>query len=232
MAMSWGVDSARTPNSNALDGTVCFDSVTQRAGAAPAFWGRYIGGFYAMTAAEATYLHGKGCSVLLVYNGTSNSAGSVQGGFAEGQADGNAAADAATALAVPPGIAIFADVEGSWTPTSDWLRGWATAVTARNFIPGMYANCTPGSNFAQAYCVAQAAEPAVAGSLLWSMEPEPAAAACQAGANAPPFAPATPGCAANVVLWQYTEGCWEDTLGNNAGIDMDVAMDTALTVMW
>jgi len=35
-----------------------------------------------------------------------------------------------------------------------------------------------------------------------------------------------------VVLWQYTEDCWEDTLGVNAGIDMDLAMDAAVAVMW
>jgi hypothetical protein len=228
----WGVDSARTANTNAPDGTVAFDSVTQKAGAVPAFWGRYIVGNYTITSAEAAYLHSKGCKILLVSNGPKNSGSSVQGGFAEGQADGNAAADAAAqALSVPAGVALYADIEGSWAVTSDWLRGWATAVTQRGFVSGFYGDCTPTSTFAQAYCVAQATEPTVTGSLLWSMEPEPGTP-CQAAGAAPSYAPAAPSCGGSVVLWQYTEECWEDTLGTNAGIDMDLAMDAAISVMW
>ena len=39
----WGVDSAAPADSSAVDGTSRFASVVQRAGVAPAFWGRYIG---------------------------------------------------------------------------------------------------------------------------------------------------------------------------------------------
>jgi hypothetical protein len=109
--MAWGVDSARPANAKALDGSSGFDSVTQTAGASPIFWGRYIGGNFAITAVEAAFLQAKACKILPVYNGTSNDAGSVQGGIAEGQADANDAADAAQALAVPAGVAIYADVE-------------------------------------------------------------------------------------------------------------------------
>jgi hypothetical protein len=111
------------------------------------------------------------------------------------------------------------------------MRGWATGINARNYVSGFYGNCTPGSTFAQAFCVAQAAEPAVAGSLLWSMEPEPNPQ-CQAAAAAPDFAPAIPDCGGNVVMWQYTENCWQEILGVNAGIDMNIALDAAVAVMW
>jgi glycoside hydrolase-like protein len=225
--MAWGVDSARTPNSTAVDGTVCFDSVAERAGASPAFWGRYIGARFAMDKAEAAFLHAKGCLVLPIYNGTSNTVGSVKRGLAEGQADANAAATAALTLGIPAGVAIYADVEGSWAVTSDWIRGWATGITARNFVSGLYGDCRPGATFAQAYCAAQEVEPIVGGSLLWSMEPEPNPQ-CQPAGNSPAYAPAKPACGGTVVLWQYTENCWEDTLGENGGIDMNLAMDAAL----
>jgi hypothetical protein len=228
----WGVDSARTANGLAADGaTLAFDAVTAQAGATPAFWGRYIVGNFVITSTEAAYLQGKGCKILLISNGPTNTAGSVQGGFAEGQSDGNAAADFASNLGVPAGVALYADIEGSWSPTSDWLRGWATAVNAKNYVSGFYANCTPGSAFDQAYCTAKGAEPAVAGSLLWSMQPEPNPQ-CQAAAAAPTYAPAATSCNGLVVLWQYTEDCWEGLLGANAGIDMDLAMDAAIAVMW
>lgn len=230
-AAVWGVDSARRASDNALDGTDGLTSVTQRAGAAPVFWGRYIGGNYSLTAAEAAFLHAGGCKILLVYNGTTNTAGSVQGGFAEGQTDANNAAIAAAALNVPPNTAVYADIEGSWAVTPDWLRGCATAMVQSVLVPGLYCNCDPASAFSAAYCTSQAIEPAVAASLLWSMEPEPDPQ-CQAAAAAPGFVPAVPACGGNVVLWQYTEGCWEDTLGKNAGIDMDLATNTAIASMW
>ena len=231
-ASVWGVDSARRASDNDVNGTDGLTSVGQRAGAAPAFWGRYIGGNYSLNAGEAAFLQAGGCKILLVYNGTSNTAGSVLGGFAEGQADANNAAIAAAALNVPPNTAIYADIEGSWQVTSDWLRGWATAMVQSYLIAGFYCDCRPTSPFAQAFCDAQAMEPAVAASLLWSMQPEPASLRCAAGANAPAFNPAVPGCGGNLVLWQYSEDCWEDTLGANAGIDMDVATNTAIASMW
>jgi hypothetical protein len=184
-----------------------------------------------MTSAETAFLQGRGCKILPTYNGTSNTPGSVQGGFAEGQNDAGAAADAAQALGIPAGIAIYADIEGAWAVTSDWIRGWATAITARNFVSGLYGDCTPGSTFEQAFCAAQAVEPTAATSFLWSMQPEPGPQ-CRAAAAAPAYGPARPGCGGSVVLWQYTEDCWEDTLGVNAGIDMDLAMDAAVAVMW
>ena len=229
--MHWGVDSARTPNSTAVDGSVCYDSVTSRATAAPEFWGRYIGGNYSLTAGEITYLHGVGCKILVAYNGTSNDSTSVQGDIAEGRPDAANAITAAIALGVPTGTAIYADIEGSWTPSANWMRGWATAVAAANFTPGMYCDPTPGSAFDQAYCVAAPLEPAVAASFLWSMEPEPNPQ-CMAAGLAPAFGPKTPTCGGNVLLWQYTIDCWQDTLGANQGIDMDLALDAALAVMW
>src|SRR5580704_10968080 len=124
-ATVWGVDSARYANTNDGSGTVALTSVTQRAGAAPAFWGRYIGGHYSLTAVEAAFLNAAGCKILLIYNGTSNTAASVQGGFAEGQADANNAVAAAAALGVPPNTSVYADIEGGWAVTADWLCGWA-----------------------------------------------------------------------------------------------------------
>jgi hypothetical protein len=230
--MHWGVDSARSSNTPALDGaTLAFDAVTNRAGQPPEFWGRYIGGNYSLTATEAAFLHAANCKILLTYNGTSNSAGSVQGGFAEGQQDAATAIAAAQALTVPAGTAIYADVEGDWNPTSDWIRGWATAVAAANFTPGLYCDPTHGSTFDIAYCVASAAEPIVTGMYLWALHPEPNPQ-CMAAGAAPAFGPYTPSCGGNSFLWQYTEDCWEDLLGVRQGIDMDQANDSAFNAMW
>jgi hypothetical protein len=80
----WGVDSAAPADSSAVDGTSRFASVVQRAGVAPAFWGRYIGATFALTPSEVTFLHSKSAKILVIYNGARNSQNSVQGGVAEG----------------------------------------------------------------------------------------------------------------------------------------------------
>ncbi len=227
----WGVDSARTANSTAVGGATTFDYVAQRAGVAPAFWGRYIGGKYAMTSPEVAYLHAKGAKVLVVYNGATDSPKSVLGGTVEGQKDAGSAAAAATALHIPPGVAIYSDIEGSWAVTPDWLRGWVTTLIEKNYAPGFYGDCTSVAPFARAYCAALKVDPALAASHLWNMEPE-LNPQCRAGPAAPAYAPSIPPCGGNVVLWQYTEGCWEDKLGLDAGIDMDLATEAALAVMW
>jgi len=214
------------------NGANAFDYVAQRAGVAPAFWGRYIGGRFAVTSSEAAFLHGKGARILVTYNGATDSPDSVRGTFAEGQNDAGKAASGAMALHIPAGVAIYADIEGSWLVNPQWLEGWVAALAQKKYAPGFYGDCTPTSPFAVSYCAARKANPALPASLLWSMEPELNSSKCHAGSQAPAYSPALPACGESAVLWQYSEGCWEDVMGVNAGVDMDLAMDAAMAVMW
>src|SRR5437879_4553305 len=103
MTTFWGVDSAQPANSMVQNQTL-FDFITEQCGQPPAFWGRYIGGRFALTAVEEKFLHDRGCRILVVYNGTRNSPRSVQGGFAEGANDANKAIAAAQTLGIPGGV--------------------------------------------------------------------------------------------------------------------------------
>jgi hypothetical protein len=229
--MHWGVDSARTSNTTAADGaTIAIDAVTIRAGTSPEFWGRYIGGNYAISSAEVNALHSANCRVLLVFNGTTS--GGVQGSAADGLNDASQAVAAALNLGVPAGIAVFADVENTWAPSPDWIQGWVKGIVSSpsGYLPGFYCDTTPGRVFDLAYCAA-VAEPAVASALLWSMEPQPSPQ-CQAAGSAPAFNPQNVSCNNPSHMWQYTIDCWEDLLGTNAGIDMVQADDVAFQAMW
>ena len=59
MTVYWGVDSS-TPANCPIGGDTLFDQVTQWAGGTmPSFWGRYIGGKYALTKAEVDFIFNK-----------------------------------------------------------------------------------------------------------------------------------------------------------------------------
>jgi hypothetical protein len=217
-------------NAAANDGTTSgLDAVRARAGVLPEFWGRYIGGQFALAIAEVNFLNAAGCKILVIYNNTSSDG--VQGAFIDGQNAAQLATNAATNLGAPPGLAIYADIEGYWIPTADWLRGWATGIVAGGFSPGFYCDTTPGGTFSLAYCKAALIEPTVASSYLWSMQPQVSPGSF-AGNLAPAFSPNNFGCGSNPVIWQYTENCYEDVLGTNQGIDMDLATDSAFSKMW
>src|SRR6266571_1028968 len=64
MTTFWGVDSAQPANSMVQNQTL-FDFITEQCGQPPAFWGRYIGGRFALTAVEEKFLHDRGCRILV-----------------------------------------------------------------------------------------------------------------------------------------------------------------------
>ncbi len=225
MTTFWGVDSANPANARFAN-ALLYDYVTQLAGGVPSFWGRYIGGRYSLTPMEVSFLHSKGCRILVVYNGTLNNPSSIQGGIAEGTADAQKAVLAAQQLAIPTNVCIFADIETGWPVTADWCRGWAVAVQQSGYRAGFYGNPLQSNapNFSVPYCSAYSSEPALANSLVFSSEPEPG---CSTAGNAPAFAPSTPICnQTGTVVWQYAENCF------NGQVDQDLAIDAGLAAMW
>jgi hypothetical protein len=221
------------------DGTLFIDYISGVAVHPPdaplAFWGRYIGGHYQITPAEAAKLHAGNYKILVIYNGATNDPASVQGGLNEGRNDAQAALRAAAVLAIPAGLAIFVDVENRWAVTSDWIRGWAVAIAAAGYAPGYYCNPNPHSSvFSNVFCVASAAEPAVANSLLYSCNP------CVKG-NPNPYRPAamqptSPHCGPAPVVWQYAVLAYAPALNpatdNQFEVDVDCAQDSVSALLW
>jgi hypothetical protein len=231
MATFWGVDSA-TPSNNNVQGQTLFDFITQQAGQSPAFWGRYIGGNFALTAGEAQFLHDRNCKILVIYNGAHNNPNSVQGGFQEGVTDANKAIAAAQALGVPNGTWIYADIEAGWSPTADWFKGWSDTMFNSQYggAGGVYCNPLPGNaaHFSDPYCDAFNNDPNMQGAgdsaaLIYSCQHEPG---CSTAANAPTFNPAVPPCNPNAAIWQYAESCFQGL------VDEDLANDVGFASMW
>ena len=191
-AASWGVDSAGAVTSSFLG------QIQSKLGQ-PAFFGRYLGGPYALQPAEVQLAFSQGISLLLVddlptINGTLS-------GYAAGQSAASTATSNAQSLGVPTGVAIYVDIETNDAVDSGFIEGWYDGLNAAGYVPGYYGNPVHGP-FSGAYCGAVAANSAYANSRVWSSEYEPGRTPA---ASAPSFGPATPPCASNTVLWQYGE---------------------------
>jgi hypothetical protein len=231
MTIFWGVDSADPANSMAENQTL-FDFIAQQCDRAPDFWGRYVGGRYALTAPEVQFLHGKGCKILVIYNGARNNPSSVQGGFQEGANDANKAIGATQALGMPSGVWIYADIEAGWKPTAAWFQGWSDTMLNSQFggAGGIYGNPNNANaaNFNVPYCDAYNSDSNMQGTganaaYIFSSEPEPG---CSSASGAPTYSPDMPPCNANVVVWQYAENC----IGGR--VDQDLATDLGFASMW
>jgi hypothetical protein len=217
-----------------IESQTLFAVIKQKAGQAPAFWGRYIGGRSALTAGEVEFLHGANSKILVIYNGALDNSTSVRGGFHEGVNDANRAIAAAQALGVPGGTWIYADIEASWRPTPEWFKGWSKTMHNSHFggAGGVYCNPSPANsaNFNAPYCAAFNSEPTMQGqgthaAYVFSSEPE-RRDGCTTAAEAPAFAPDNPPCNPNTVIWQYAENCFGGL------VDEDLADDAGFASMW
>lgn len=188
----WGVDSA-SPVTNVL-----FECVRRNYGM-PKYWGRYLsnvaGAAEGLTAREVRFLHQKGVKILPIYSNFRRAVG-----FTAGQIVARNALFHARRLRIPQGTLLMANVERFFEVDESWIRGWTTTITANRYLAGIYHDPITG-NFRQAYCAAIAKSPQLPTQLiLWSAEPDPGVSK---EADAPPFAPVTPPCHAQVLIWQY-----------------------------
>ncbi len=168
-AVHWGVDSVsradrlvgiparyRQPTETAHTRITLFDYVERRMGRPPEFWGRYINrrlpqdpvtgqtlspaSGQAITPDEAGFLHGRGCRVMLVYNGSRGRSARHRAltGHRRGGEQAAAYADMlCEQLGVPGHVVVFADAE-HWNGDVGWLRGWYEALRAVRRRGGIY----------------------------------------------------------------------------------------------
>lgn len=207
MSVYWGVDSSAAANATppGLSGATVWAYVVTNFGT-PAFWGRYIGGSYALTPGEASFLHSNNCKILVIYNGTTPT--SVSGTYQDGVNDANAAISAATTLSIPSGVCIFADIEASWSPTSEWIQGWSDTMFGSIYrgAGGIYGD-TGETTFDSPYCAAWNADEKMqtGPSFVYASEPEPG---CTTQSAAPTWGADAPSCNPTyTIAWQYAEGC-------------------------
>ena len=175
-ASQWGVDSVDHVSTTILSQ---LDSTLGH----PQFYGRYLGGPFALQRSEVDLAFSQGVSILLIDDIPTINSQLV--GTAAGQAAADAAAANAAALGAPSGVGIYVDVETRDAVDAGFVQGWYDELRAKGYTPGYYGNPVNGS-FAGAYCGAAAAK---ATTSVWSSEFEPGRSA---RATAPAFGPAAP----------------------------------------
>ena len=243
----WGVDSARAANSKVgVKGhPTLFQYVTEQAGQAPDFWGRYVGGHFALTQKEVDYIFNASngaCRILVIYNGAHNSKTSLGGGYKQGANDASKAIAGAGHAGVPSGVWIYGDIEPGWKCTSEWFKGWWEKMFASPYggMGGVYENPLSWNapNFSTPYCKALKGDspfifqdPPAKARYLYSQQ-------SQKGCKLPKditfgFSPAEPDCCKGMtVLWQYAIDCFK-LAGSKWGlIDMDLADARGYDSMW
>lgn len=206
---NWGFDSAATVDSSTM-------SCLANAGAPTdeiKFILRYLdyesGVHNNLTASEASYIHSLGIAIGLIYGSIPHESLT----FDDGVSVANTATSLAENLGIPTYVGIYADLGTSYDDsiTADFLMGYAWQLTVNTpYHPGFYGSVGTDSAFDDAFSTAynnSTYGSYIAGSLLWSSEPE--TTGCTDIAGAPAYNPNTPpGTNYGLpVIWQYAEGC-------------------------
>lgn len=156
----WGIDSVNTVNSTWLP------QITSQLGA-PVIVGQYLdtGSGQHLTSSQASYIHGQGISIFLLYSPLN---ASLVGSTAANSDAAKAVSEAKTAGAQPnSGIAIYRDVEEAYSVNSAYVNAWYTAITDAGYIPAFYENSFAGQ-FESAFCGAGSST--ISGTYLYASE--------------------------------------------------------------
>ena len=222
--MIFGADSANAVTSGVIDQITT--AITK-----PTFWGRYLSGAYAFDAGERALLWSKGIRILPIYNGTTDHSAALNGTTADGTNDAQAALAAASAQSVPSGtgIALYADIEGSYLVSGAWLSGWVQGVQGGGYVAGIYCG-TDKSGITDAY--SQISHDDRVSLLIWSNAPCFDAKNHWSVSGMPTAMQAVPMSAGGGIhvpnLWQYAM-----PLEGEAQIaDLDICDGDAYDAMW
>jgi hypothetical protein len=230
----WGIDT--TDDVQTLGD---IQSTQSTLGATPQFVGRYLIWNNDLTTSEASYIRHMGIRILLLDSPNQDFGAAGNDPQQAGINDAQQAIAQAHSIGVPPGTAIFRDVEGSSTITSTYILAYYAAFQGSNFVAGFYENpYSPLHSFGSAYCGAVSQNPAIGSTPLYSSEPENDVSGqpySPYASQAPPWAappPATPGCANSTVAWQYLEqgiGTWPSSAPN---VDVDEFNPAYKDLLW
>ena len=227
--LGWAVDSTTAINAASLANVHGFYRTTHN----PVAWGRYLLGPYGLHRAEIRFAADHHIALYLLVPDADCSGcggGDLCGNdhtAAQAHRDAARAITAARHLHLPPGVALFKDIEqvgachGELTGT--YLNAWYQQIQASRYRPAFYGNSTNQNfDFPRAYCHAIAHHaPLARHAILAQDEPEPAIGAAPDSVgpgNAPPFHPDQPACTprGSIKIWQYGESLTTD---NDTDID-------------
>ena len=192
----WGVDSVSFITSSFL-------SQIKGTFGTPQFVGRYIDArsFTPMNSSEAAFIHSQGIHILPILSDFGGDTG-----LSTGVSKAHDALSKASALGIPKGRILIADVENGSAVNAAFIEGWYNTITAAGYVAGYYENPLAGSSeFDGAFCSAISADAGVAKSTLYSTEPSRGRTS---RASMPSFAPSGLLCngqnrGGSTRIWQY-----------------------------
>ena len=195
----------------------------------PVAWGRYLLGHFGVHPDELRFAaqHHIALYFLVPDKNCSECAGGDACGndrtAAQARLDARDAISAGRRLRLPPGTALFKDIEQvgacSGELTRRYVLTWFRQVGRSPFQPAFYGNSTAQAyDFPRVFCAAAERDPIFAKQIVLAQdEPEPdigASADTIGPRTAPRFAPKHPSCVsrAAVSIWQYGESISDDNL--------------------
>lgn len=196
--MWWGVDSSGPITAAAIDNVRGWYQ-----GATPQFWGRYVGGPFAVSSAELAFAREHHIYVYLLINDRNCS---LCGGVdvcgnditaSQARLDAREAIREATKVGVKRGAVLFKDIEQIGAcrnePTSAYLDTWYRTLKGTDYRTGFYGNVHQQDyDFPRAYCAARAQARDFAAEVALDMnEDEPRLGAAR-GTTGPHNAPHSP----------------------------------------
>ncbi len=242
----WGLDSVAPANTKVSGGSTYYEYVCKQLSRIyqdkkihtdvdqkPAFWGRYIGGrALSLTNDEIDFLLIRRCRIFLIYRGIISQS-SVKGDRRTGNYNAKAAINAGLNLVNSnerASVYIYANIEGIWTVSKDWILGWWDAMWDSPFggVGGFYCNTTLDRAFNNAYCDARKEYPIERTKQCYLFVQQ-----LSNQINDPTFRnfrPKEPVChSGSAVLWQYKTNCL--ACGNIASADMVLSNSAGFEAM-
>ncbi|WP_377896807.1 glycoside hydrolase domain-containing protein [Gottfriedia sp. OAE603] len=139
----WGVDSASNITNQFL-------TCVKKEFGTPEVWGRYLGTkedvSKGITKKEAALLHSKKIKILLINNQFVSATG-YKNGIKQAQVGGKLA----SALDVPKGTAIFADIEPIYEVDAEFIKGYYDEMKKMGYVSGIYGVFDNGQDLSKAY---------------------------------------------------------------------------------
>jgi hypothetical protein len=187
-----------------------------------------------LTTEIASYLHGKGCYILVIYGGATAESVATK---AQGETVANDIVAAANNLGVPAGGCLFHDVEPGWQVISEHIDGyWTTIHNSQREVPGFYADtrtdpAIQNYYFNTAYCTVRS-QKLGQDCHVWSQWPK---VSCGTAAERPTWDPDYPAGLTQhqIGFWQYTATCYEYDDSTAWAVVLDELRDTTLLdILW
>ena len=133
----------------------------------PNFYGRYITGLDALTKEEISFLHSKGCKICPIYSVSCKKEREIEGiKIAEG------IEGIVFDLGIPKQTVIFLEIEDGEDITTDFMRGFVTAMIKFGYTPGFKTNTDARYGFDRAFSRGlQTDGDAFSKCLIWAVAP-------------------------------------------------------------